>query len=396
LRLLLLQDWPRWLRGLIFAILGIGLTGYGLFQLNKLLLEVFLPNQASVSYIADQVYHRRRRRGGPKVVTIGGGTGLSVLLSGLKHYTDNITAIVTVADDGGSSGRLRRELGVLPPGDFRNCIAALADDEALMTQLFQYRFRSGGLEGHSFGNIFITAMAEVTGSFEQALYESGRVLNIRGTILPSTLENVTLFAEVDEGPQTRKVKGESAIPEARLPIERVYIQPDSTPAFPAAVQAILSADLIIAGPGSLYTSIIPNLLVTEIVNAIRASQALKIYICNVATQPGETDGYTLDAHVQAIESHTRIIADDTPGILYPSSPTPKKNEYLFEYVFANNNQAHPIPSEMSHLQPVLLKLPLDQAYQVIGADVVDEHYPWRHDASKLSNAILDWYGKIKQ
>jgi uncharacterized cofD-like protein len=394
LRALLLQSWPRWVRGLLFVTLGVGLTGYSLFQLNKLLLEAFLPNQASVSYLADRVYYRRRRLGGPKVVAIGGGTGLSVLLSGLKHHTENITAIVTVADDGGSSGKLRQELGVLPPGDFRNCIAALADDEALMTQLFQYRFRTGGLEGHSFGNIFITAMAEVTGSFERALLESGRVLNIQGTILPSTLENVTLYAEVDEGLQTRKVKGESAIPEARLPIERVYIQPDLTPAFPAAVQAILGADLIIAGPGSLYTSIIPNLLITEIFNAIRASNALKIYVCNVATQPGETDSYSLGDHIQAIENHTRVIADDGPEGLYQTPSTSSTNEYLFHYVLANNNHNHPIPPEMSHLQPVLFQRPLDDSYQVIGADVVDEQSPWRHNASKLSYAIMNWYGKI--
>jgi uncharacterized cofD-like protein len=394
LQALLLQSWPRWVRGLLFVTLGVGLTGYSFFKLNKVLLEVFLPNQASVSYIADRVYYRRRRLGGPKVVAIGGGTGLSVLLSGLKHHTENITAIVTVADDGGSSGKLRRELGVLPPGDFRNCIAALADDEALMTQLFQYRFRTGGLEGHSFGNIFITAMAEVTGSFEEALLESGRVLNIQGTILPSTLENVTLYAEVDEGLQTRKVKGESAIPEARLPIERVYIQPDPAPAFPAAVQAILGADLIIAGPGSLYTSIIPNLLITEIVNAIRASEALKIYVCNVATQPGETDSYTLGDHIQAIENHTRVTADDGPEVLSQTPTSSSTNEYLFHYVLANNNHNHPIPPEMSHLQTVLFKRPLDGGYQVIGADVVDEQYPWRHNASKLSYAIMNWYGKI--
>jgi hypothetical protein len=239
---LLLPSLPRWVRGTLAIAMGAGLAGYSLFQLNKVLLEAFLPDQATLEYIATQVYHHRRRpRNGPKVVVIGGGTGLSVLLRGLKHHTDNITAIVTVADDGGSSGKLRRELGVLPPGDFRNCIAALANDEAT-TQLFQYRFRSGGLEGHSFGNVFITAMAEVTGSFEAGLYQSGRVLNIRGAILPSTLENVTLFAEVNDGPTSRKVKGESAIPAAHAPIERVYIEPDSPRAFPAAINALLHAD----------------------------------------------------------------------------------------------------------------------------------------------------------
>ncbi len=401
IRLLLLQAWPRWVRGTIFAILGIGLTGYSLFQLNKALLEAFLPNQATVGYVAQQVYrHRQRRRGGPKVVVIGGGTGLSVLLSGLKHHTENITAIVTVADDGGSSGKLRRELGVLPPGDFRNCIAALADDEALTTQLFQYRFRSGGLEGHSFGNLFITAMTEVTGSFEEALYESGRVLNIRGAILPSTLENITLFAEVDEGLQTKKVKGESAIPEARLPIERVYFEPDEPRAFPPALQAILNADLIVAGPGSLYTSVIPNLLVTEIVNAIRASHAPKFYICNVATQPGETDGYTLDDHIQAIEAHTNVVEnllEDSSSLSLPIDTFPVTNSqsrYLFDYVLANNNLNYSIPNTMSHLQAVLPINHDDGGYQVIGTDIVDEQYPWRHDSAKLGRYLMESYKHI--
>ncbi|MFN8454734.1 MAG: gluconeogenesis factor YvcK family protein [Anaerolineae bacterium] len=335
---------------------------------------------------------QRPHQRGPKVVAIGGGTGLSVLLRGLKHHTDNIVAIVTVADDGGSSGKLRRELGVLPPGDFRNCIAALADDEALITQLFQYRFRSGqGLEGHSFGNLFITAMAGVTGNFEKALYESGRVLNIRGAILPSTLENVTLLAEVKEGSHTRKVEGESVIPAVKLPIERVYLQPDTPPPFPPALQAILSADLIVAGPGSLYTSVIPNLLVAEIVSAIRASTAPKIYICNVATQPGETDDYSLDAHVRAIETHTQ-----TDHFLDSDhhTPTPPYDHHLFNYVLANGNLKYPIPASMQ-LQPIQPIPPGDQSYQVIEADVVDEAHPWRHDSVKLACQLMEWYNRIR-
>jgi uncharacterized cofD-like protein len=339
----------------------------------------FLPDQATATDVAKQIYrHRKRQRGGPKVVVIGGGTGLSVLLNGLKHHTEYITAIVTVADDGGSSGKLRRELGVLPPGDFRNCIAALADDDALTTQLFQYRFRSGlGLEGHSFGNLFITAMTGVTGSFESALYESGRVLNIRGTILPSTLQNVTLFAELNEGSQTRKVEGESAIPEANLPIERVYFEPDAPSAFPPAIQAILNADMIVAGPGSLYTSIIPNLLVTEISKAIRASEAVKVYICNVATQPGETDNYTIDDHIQSIEAHT-------------NTESKKNQNYLFEFVLANDNLEYPIPASMN-LQSVLPIQPGHAGYEVVAVDVVDEEHPWRHDPIKLANQLMRWY-----
>ncbi|MDM8530277.1 YvcK family protein [Anaerolineales bacterium HSG25] len=383
LRLLLLQMLPRWIRAMIFCAIGVALTGYSIYQLNKTVLAAFLPDQASASYVAERVYrHRQRRRGGPKLVVIGGGTGLSVLLSGLKHHTENITAIVTVADDGGSSGKLRRELGVLPPGDFRNCIAALADDEALTTQLFQYRFRSGqGLEGHSFGNLFITVMASIAGSFENALYESGRVLNIRGRILPSTLENVTLFAELIEGSQTRKVQGESAIPEAKLPIDRVYFEPDEPLAFPPALQAILNADVIIAGPGSLYTSVIPNLLVREISTAIEASDATKIYICNVATQPGETDHYSVDDHVQVIERHTSF-----EGYYHKKS--------LFEFVLVNNNQKQAIPADMN-LQAILPEQPDQAQYKLIKVDVVDEQSPWRHDPIKLANQLMRWYKNYK-
>src|SRR5512136_2935548 len=221
-----------------------------------------------------------------KIVAIGGGTGLSTLLRGLKAYTPHITAIVTVADDGGSSGRLRRELGMLPPGDFRNCIAALADDESLITQLFQYRFgqKDEDLGGHSFGNLFITAMAEVTGSFEKALIESAKVLAIRGKVIPSTLSNVTLVGElVDEAEQVSRVEGESHITAAPGAIRRVYLEPDNVPAYPGAIRALLEADLIVLGPGSLYTSLMPNLLVSDLAQAIRASRAQKVYVCNTAT-----------------------------------------------------------------------------------------------------------------
>jgi uncharacterized cofD-like protein len=355
-------------------LIGLGLSALSIYQLNRSLLAAFVPpGSASV---VDTVYRHRHRQRGPKVVAVGGGTGLSILLSGLKAYTDHITAVVTVADDGGSSGRLRRELGVLPPGDFRNCIAALADDEALTTQLFQYRFptarREAGngyaLEGHSFGNLFITAMAAVTGSFEKALVEAGRVLAIRGQILPSTLGNVTLCADlVDEAAAIRRVAGESAIPEARLPIDRVYLEPSNAPAFPPAVRALLDADLIILGPGSLFTSVLPNFLVEDITRAIRASNALKVYVCNVATQPGETDGFTVGDHVQVIERHVGL--------------------GLSPFVLANNNLDHPLPADWG-LTPVALVTPVDADYEVFAADVVDEQRPWRHDPSKLAHVLM--------
>ncbi len=311
----------------------------------------------------------------PKVVAIGGGTGLSTLLRGLKAYTPHITAIVTVADDGGSSGRLRRELGLLPPGDFRNCIAALADDEALITQLFQFRFGQGeGLDGHSLGNLFITALAAVTGSFERAILEASRVLAVQGRILPSTLEDVTLVADLkveDEAATSRltRVQGESAIPRAGQPIERVFLRPERVRAYPEAVRAILEADLIIAGPGSLFTSVLPNLLVQDIRRAVEVSPAAKIYVCNVATQPGETDGFDVGQHVGALQRHV--------------------GWGLMPNVLANDN---PIPSlEQPQMQPVALHYPPGDGYEVIAADLVDRSAPWRHDSEKLAELIMRFH-----
>jgi uncharacterized cofD-like protein len=313
----------------------------------------------------------------PKVVAIGGGTGLSTLLRGLKAHTPHITAIVTVADDGGSSGRLRRELGVLPPGDFRNCIAALADDEALITQLFQYRFGQGnGLDGHSFGNLFITALAAVSGSFERAILEAGRVLAVRGRILPSTLEDVALVADLQEptdSDDTRvgltRVQGESFIPKAGQPIERVFLRPDGVRAYPEAVRALLDADLIVAGPGSLFTSVLPNLLVADIRRAVEASTALRLYVCNVATQPGETDGFDLGQHMSSLQRHV--------------------GRGLFTHVLANDNLNQSQDQPQVHL--VSLRHPPDGGYQVISANVVDPTAPWRHDPGKLSAQIIKLY-----
>ena len=320
---------------------------------------------------------RAQKYRAPKVVAIGGGTGLSTLLRGLKTHTPHLTAIVTVADDGGSSGRLRRELGVLPPGDFRNCIAALADDEALITQLFQYRFGQGdGLNGHSFGNLFISALAAVTGSFERAILEAGRVLAVQGRILPSTVEDVTLVAdlrnEAGRGAAPSgltRVQGESAIPKTGQPIERVFLRPDGVRAYPEAVRAILDADLIIAGPGSLFTSVLPNLLVTDIRRAVAASSALRLYVCNVATQPGETDGLDLGQHVDALQRHV--------------------GRGLFPFVLANDNM-HPNPAHPD-LEMVALRHPQDQGYSVFAADLITPAAPWRHDSQKLAQQIMGFY-----
>ena len=362
---LTLQFIDRPIRGALFIAAGVAVSALALMRLNKSLLSALLP-AGMEDNIVDIIYHRRQLRQGPRVVAIGGGTGLSTLLRGLKEYTGNLTAIVTVADDGGSSGRLRRELGVLPPGDFRQCIVALADAEPLMTKLFQYRFGEGsGLEGHSFGNLFIAAMSAITGNFERALRESSRVLAVTGQIIPSTLADVTLCAEFDD----RVVSGESSIPKARLPIKRIFLQPAHVQAYPEAVRAILQADLIVIGPGSLFTSVLPNLLVPDIAQSIRASGAVRIYVCNVATQEGETEGFTVDDHVRALAAH-----------LGPD---------VFDYVVANDNftLADKLAggAELVRLGTGMVD---GHSYEVVTADLINAEVPYRHDPKKLARSTM--------
>lgn len=361
---LTLQFVPRYVRAALFAIVGVGAVVYGFYRLNRSLLEAMKPAGDDRS-VLEMLQEYNRRKNGPRVVAIGGGTGLSTLLRGLKTHTANITAIVTVADDGGSSGRLRRELGVLPPGDFRNCIAALADAEPLMTSLFQYRFGQGsGLEGHSFGNLFIVAMSGVVGNFEQAIKESSRVLRVQGQILPSTLANLTLMAEMEDD---ATVEGESSITHAPGGIRRVFLEPGDAEAYPEAVQALLEADLIILGPGSLYTSIMPNLLVSGITDAVRSSRATRVYVCNVATQPGETDGYTIADHVAAIERHV--------------------GTGLFQFVLANERDDARFPEEWGVTPIQAGTLPGDGP-KLVFADVVNEDNRLRHDPAKLAAALM--------
>src|ERR1700757_144523 len=310
-----LQFWPYWARATVFGILGVGLLAFSYLKLTQSVLGPFLPGVNASSLV--EVIHAFRLRGrGPRIVAVGGGTGLSTLLRGLKQYTSNLFAIVTVADDGGSSGRLRDEYRVLPPGDFRQCLIALADAEPLMKQLFDHRFTEGSLDGHSFGNLFIMAMADVTGNFEHALRESGKVLAVKGTIFPSTLQDVTLVASINGS----NVEGESKIPKQNGKISQVFLKPDGAQVNPEAAQAILNAELIVVGPGSLYTSILPNLLVEGMVEAIKASPALKLYICNLAAQPGETDGYGVDDYLRVIREHV--------------------GANLFDFVLVNSNTAH--------------------------------------------------------
>lgn len=372
-RYLTLQFIPYSIRALLLGAAGLSAVVIAITQLSRSSWVASLRSGQESPVEAAHPHHPSSQ--GPKVVAIGGGTGLSTLLRGLKEYTSDITAIVTVADDGGSSGRLRRELGLLPPGDFRNCIAALADAEPLTTQLFQYRFGRGeGLNGHSFGNLFIAAMAGVTGDFERAILESSRVLAVRGRIVPSTLQNVTLCADLrgeDEAlDKLSRVEGESRIPKAGLPIERVFLRPERVRAYPGALRAILSADLILAGPGSLYTSILPNLLVEDIAQAIRVSQAVKIYICNVATQVGETDHFTVGDHVQALQDHV--------------------GKDVFHYVLANDNFDAQLPPQ-ANIEFVPVTYKATGEYQVITADLIDRENAWRHDSKKLVRKVIEFY-----
>ncbi len=357
----------RPLRAIIFGGLGLGLIITGIYGLNRTILRPFLrPGR----HVVDAITQHRRKERGPRVVAIGGGNGLSTLLRGIKSYTHNITAVVSVADDGGSSGRIRREIGILPPGDIRNCLAALSSDEALLTQLFQYRFPEGNedLVGHSFGNLFISALADLTGSFEDAVAESGRVLAVNGRVVPSTLHDVRLEADLKLPHLVSEVriKGESHIPEASGSIRRVWLEPNNPPAFPQAVRAILAADLIIVGPGSLYTSILPNLLVPDLLEAIRASRALRIYVCNVATQPGETQNYTCGDHIRAIEEHV--------------------GDGLFEVIVANNNYESDLPGPSSWVR---VEDDLDVDHAVYRADLIANDFPWRHDSDKLATVLMD-------
>jgi uncharacterized cofD-like protein len=367
---LALQDLPRIARVAIFGALGLGLTTLGLWGVNRSLLIPFLRPGIS---LVDQVTGFRRRGRGPRVVVIGGGHGIATVLRGMKEHTQNLTAVVSVADDGGSSGELRRSLGILPPGDIRNCLAALSDDEALLTQLFQYRFgEDTGLGGHSFGNLFISALAEVTGSFEEAVAESGRALSVHGRVLPSTLHNVHLVADI-QLPQAQtevRVEGESQIPRTAGRVRRVWLEPDDAPAFPPVVQDILQADLIVIGPGSLYTSILPNMLVRDLMQAVRSSRALKIFISNIVTQPGETEAYTCSDHIRALES---LVGSGIVDIIVCNSCYDGELVAGTHWVRVDGDS--------------------ENKSRIYAADLLDLEHPSRHDAGKLSRTLMNLYNE---
>src|SRR5512133_514892 len=357
---------PRVLRVLIFSGLGIGLVAYGIVRLNHTILRPFIrPGRG----VLDELTSYRQRERGPGIVTIGGGHGLSTLLRGLKSYTKKLTAIVTVADDGGSSGRLRESFGILPPGDIRNCLAALSNDEQMLTQLFKYRFSgAGGLDGHSFGNLFLTALADITGSFESAIAESGKVLSVSGRVLPSTLHDVRLVADMQlpHSLNQVRVQGESRIPKMAGRVRRVWLEPNDAPAFPPTLKAVLNADMIVVGPGSLYTSLLPTLLVQDVLGAIHASRAVKVYVCNIATQSGETDLYSCYDHIHSLEEHV--------------------GESLFDIVLCNDNDEGQLNADSQWVRADEKTL-ADSRVQCF--DLSDPGYPWRHDSAKLARSLIE-------
>lgn len=368
---------PNYISGPLAVILGLTLIFWGQSRTLGSITEVLQPNNDR--QLVDVLIAHRRLHRGPKIVAIGGGTGLSTLLRGLKEYSANITAIVTVADDGGSSGRLRREVGGLPPGDIRNCLAALADEEKLLTELFQYRFSAGnGLSGHSFGNLFLSAMSDISGDWERAIADSSQVLAVRGRVFPATLSDVRLWAELSDG---RLIEGESNITAAKGKIHSIGCYPSAPPALPAAIKAIEAADYIIIGPGSLYTSIIPNLLVPEIRNAIAARQVPRIYVCNIMTQNGETDGYSVADHIKAIDAVCdRPIFD---AVLVNRQP-------LSELAISRyaREKSHPVFLDREEISKLGRRL--------VMASVMQEDPETgciRHDPQRLAKFLLRWYAR---
>ena len=373
------QYMPSSLSGPLVIGGGLLLIWWGQSRTLGSITEVLMPE--SKDELVDRLITHRRLNRGPRTVVIGGGTGLSTLLRGLKNYSANITAVVTVADDGGSSGRLRREMGGIPPGDIRNCLAALADQEKLITELFQYRFKTGdGLAGHSFGNLFLSAMSDITHGWEQGIAASSQVLAVQGQVLPATLSDVRLWAELDDG---RRIEGESLISAAGGNILRIGCRPECPPALPSVLTAIRSADFIILGPGSLYTSVIPNLLVPEIVEAIAQQAVPRIYVCNIMSQPGETTGYAVSDHIKAIDAACgqRIFDAVLVQKTMPSAAA------LDRYALENS---YPVETDREEL--------LRQGCRVILANIMDEDaqtHLIRHDSKRLARILLRWFSRVE-
>ena len=375
---------PREFTGPILLLVGVALVLWGQSRSFGSIQQALAPDKDTVLIDALQAQSRLNR--GPNIVAIGGGTGLSTLLSGLKRYSSHITAVVTVADDGGSSGILRRELGVLPPGDIRNCLAALSTEEPLLTRLFQYRFSAGGgLEVHSFGNLFLSALTAITGNLETAITASSRVLAVQGQVVPATNVDVRLWAELENG---QRIEGESNIGHAPSPIVRLGCIPSRPPALPRALEAIANADLIVLGPGSLYTSLLPNLLVPELVSAIQRSRAPRLYICNLMTQPGETDGLDVRGHLRAIEAQLASLGLSQRLFSAVLAQDDLANSALIKFYQARG--AEPVLCDAKGLRK--------DGYDVTQAPLQGARptSTLRHDSRSLALAVMRFYRKHKR
>jgi uncharacterized cofD-like protein len=352
------------------VVLGIILIILGFKNIMLSVVSLLLPHREG--RLIDIIYQKRFLEQGPRIVAIGGGTGLSTILHGIKEYTSNITAIVTVADDGGSSGRLRQQFDIVAPGDIRNCLVALANEETMMHELFQYRFKKETeFSGHSFGNLFITAMTQVTGDFERAIKESSKILSIRGRVLPSTVDKVTLVAEHKDG---RITEGEAQIPKAGSPVKKIFIRPKEAVGASDAVHAIEEAELIILGPGSLYTSIIPNLLLKEIRDAVVAASVSKIYVCNIMTQPGETEDFKASDHVKELVAHTHPQILDACIVNVGKISASMREKYALE-------RSIPVVADSQVIK--------DFGYGVIEEDLVSATDHVRHDSNKLARIVAN-------
>ncbi|WP_293987911.1 YvcK family protein [Megasphaera sp.] len=362
--------------GIVVILVGLLIMAWATRRLIRTMVGVVLPGESES--LSDLIFSNLQLSKGPKVVVIGGGTGLSVMLRGLKAKTYNLTAVVTVADDGGSTGRIRQDLDIIAPGDLRNCLVALADKEGLMEKLFAHRFGgSGNLTGHSFGNLFIAALIEVLGDVEEAMDATSKVLRVRGKVIPSSADKIRLNAEMTDG---RIIEGESQIPHAHGKIKRVFTTPEHPKAIQSAVDAIKDADAIVLGPGSLYTSIMPNLCVPDIVDAVRTSKAPKIYICNVMTQPGETDDYSVSDHIKAINRQA--------------------GGKLIDFVIANNGDVDPtvLQRYVAHgSHPVMIdkKEVAQTGATLILSDLINKENSATHDTKKLANVLFDLINALR-
>jgi uncharacterized cofD-like protein len=363
--------------GILYMFLGIIIIAFSIKQIIFTFISVVLPEREEE--LVDLVYQKKHLERGLKIVTIGGGTGLSTLLQGLKEYTSNLTAVVTVADEGGSSGKLRQDFDILPPGDIRNCLVALADTSPLMEDLFQYRFEGeSAFSGHSFGNIFILALSRVTNGFEKAVQAASKILAIRGRVVPSSLDKIRLVAELEDGSialgEEKITKRSNNSPIKKLSLKPLHCEPTAS-----AIEAIKDADAIILGPGSLYTSIIPNLLIGSISETINNSSAIKIYVCNVMTQRGESDNYKATGHIKALYGNTEL-----RRINYSIINNSTISKVLAERYAAEGS--YQVEADISGIKKLGIT-PIEESFIAVGGQEKKEYL--RHNPRRLAKTIMD-------